>query len=97
MSGVDVLGLPLAGMLDVIYHLAVDDLIPRTTVQVAEDRIKVYRRAGVRDELEDQLGGSAHTDSPALADPATWGALPEHQAAARAAMSFAGQAARRPV
>jgi hypothetical protein len=87
--------LPLDAMLDVIYHLAVDDLIPRATVQVAEDKVKVFRRANVRAEFDEQLDDAG--SGGAMGDPETWGTLPEHQAATRAAMGFAGPPAGGPL
>jgi hypothetical protein len=87
MSGVKLLELDLSSLLDVVYHLMIEDGIPHTKVQVADDRVELYDRARVRAELDERLDGIT---PEGFGDDETWGVRPEHQAALRSAMAHAG-------
>jgi hypothetical protein len=90
LNGVRLLDLDLADALDVVTHLMVDDQIPYTTVQVADDKVELYHRARVRADLEEKLDGLDGTDDVGRADPETWGTGPEQQAALSALMAQVG-------
>jgi hypothetical protein len=88
MAGVRLLELELSDMLDVLYHLMVEDEVPHAKVQVSDDRVELYHRARVRADIDEQLDGA--TPPEGLGDPETWGTLPEHQSAMQSMMAFAG-------
>jgi len=88
MSGIELAELPVDRMLNVVHSLAVDDEVLTHSIQVEEDKVEVFNRRRAREALSEQLG-----DEPATGekwDPDTWGLLPEHQAATRAALSLVG-------
>lgn len=103
MAGMELADLPLDRALNVITALAVDDATPAVIVETKKG-IETYDRRRVRRDVLAQLHGEATGGvrtqagrAPARAkqvtsrtwDPATWGLLPEHQAAQRRAMGFA--------
>ncbi len=90
MNGLSLLDMPVGDMLDVIYHLLIEDLVPYTTVQVADDRVEFYHRAKVRADVDDMLDGTSPAGSVGDADPETWGTSLEQQQAMAALMSQLG-------
>lgn len=98
LAGVDLDDLPYDRALNVITALAVDDQTPIWSVETKKG-VEIYDRRRVRAELVESLGGGTAGQAPAATarqraaqrwNPDTWGALPEHQAAARNAMAFVG-------
>lgn len=88
MSGVELTELPLDRLLNVITSMATDDRVVTATAEIEEGRLRLWCRDAARASL-----ATPPADGPSRGpawSPATWGVLPEHQAAQRAAMSFVG-------
>jgi hypothetical protein len=90
MAGVAILTLPLADMLDVAYHLMIEDAVPHTSVQVDDEHVEMRNRGWAKSRIEEHLDGSTPPEGIAAADPETWGTDRQHQQALAAQMAEFG-------